>query len=112
MRVTLLALVALVSTSLGCASKPIFVQLSVDGPSQASAEIRNIGAETDPAPLSCETPCRIEFAPKSVLDLELRADGFYPARLAVEYWVMDQYKRVHDQEEPSLVIPMVRRPSP
>ena len=100
---------ALLAATLGCAAKPVFVQLDISGPSQARAEFREIGAVTDLSPVQCTTPCRLEFSPKGVFEIELQADGYYPVLLAVEYGTMLQHQRAEGVDEPRLVLPMLPR---
>lgn len=110
MRMKPLAVAMLVAVASGCTSKPVFVQLDVKGPPSAQVTVRKILAETDLTPIQCTTPCRLEFPPDVVLDIELEASGYYPARVAAEYKTILWYTKRHDADEPPLVIPLLPRP--
>jgi hypothetical protein len=94
----------------GCA-KPIPVRIEASGPTSARLEYRRIDEGAGAAQAStCQTPCSLSFEPDSVYELELRAEGFQRARLAIEYRVMLLYERRTDGPEGVLVIPMLERP--
>jgi hypothetical protein len=98
----------------GCATGPLTVRVETPDASAAALEVRLLEGEAVAQPPECDTPCAIKVEPDTVHRLTLRAAGYYPARVDLNY---DQILRSstaardpnRDVKEVRLVIPLMQR---
>ncbi len=102
-------LLAAISIALTGCPRPIRLDIDVPQARTASVTARLTKGSKPPVPDTCDLPCGVAIAPSTGAELTVKAPGFYPAVMSVEY---EQMMPVASRRAVRLVVPLIERPKP
>lgn len=95
----------------GCA-QPVTVRISPMGSVPATIKLDLLAGAEAADPRECATPCDVTLQPGTRHALEMRADGFYPARVDLDHLQAARTASALGKNPVPLVLPLVKLAEP